>query len=288
MTEGCSGHGIRALSILIVIGLTSSSLAACSHKPDGTFQGNSGAGPAARGVEAAEIISRYRSLDGSNDSAVKLRARITEREPAEGAAPGQIVLNLYRKREADGRRLILIEFIAPAEERDRDGLITVFPDGRIEAVRYVQSTDSFLIVGDAASEDSLFGLTLQELADGQPEKYDFALAGEETYEGTSVYRLDGTLKQGAESKFPRLVLLIDKQNFTAPLVEFYDNHNQLARRLSVSRFELAAGYWTRWRWTIDNRARQKSIDFETIEVKYDQQLSDSIFIREHLKKIASR
>jgi hypothetical protein len=42
------------------------------------------------------------------------------------------------------------------------------------------------------------------------------------------------------------------------------------------------------RWTIDNRARQKKVDFESIDVSYDQGLKDSIFTREHLKKIASR
>jgi hypothetical protein len=42
------------------------------------------------------------------------------------------------------------------------------------------------------------------------------------------------------------------------------------------------------RWTIDNRARQKKIDFVAVDVSYDQNLKDSIFTREYLKKIASR
>ena len=36
-----------------------------------------------------------------------------------------------------------------------------------------------------------------------------------------------------------------------------------------------------------SRAAEK-IDFEAVEIKYDQKLSDSIFTREHLKKIASK
>jgi hypothetical protein len=183
---------------------------------------------------------------------------------------------------------MLVEFTSPELERDRDGLINIFPDGKVEGVRYVQSTDSFIVTDDPSGEDSLFGMTLQELADGQPEKYDFALAGEETYDGASVYRLEGKLKPGAESKFPRLVLLLDKQNFTAHQAEFYDNHNELTRRLTVSKTEQIGGQWTRTRWSIDNRARQRTIDFEAVEIKYDQNLSDSIFSREHLKKIASR
>ena len=264
--------------------------AACAKKGSETI--DTAAGPASKPssqMSASQIIDRYRSLDNSHDSTIKLRAQITGGEDSpELNTPRQIQLTLYRKREPDSRLLILVEFTSPPEERDRDGLITVFPDGRIEAVRYVQSTDSFLVATEATSEDALFGLTPQELADGQPEKYDFTLIGEEKYEGTQVYRLQGQLKQGAESKFPRLVLLISKQDFGALEAEFYDNHGELARRLVVSKAEPIAGHWSRMRWTIDNLSRRKKIDFEATEVKYDQNLSDSLFTRENLKKIASR
>ena len=279
---------VRIVGIALLLAMT-----ACGKKLEGTVtQDNKNTGPAtapSSNVSAAQIIERYRSLDNSHDSTIKMSARITSEEDSAGLnATQQIQLTMYRKRAPDSRLLILAEFTSPPEERDRDGLITVFPDGRIEAVRYVQSTDSFLVTTDATSEDALFGLTPQELADGQPEKYDFILVGEETYEGTPVYRLEGRLKQSAESKFPRLVLLISKQDFAALEAEFYDNHSELARRLLVTNAEQIAGHWTRLRWTIDNLARRKKIDFEASEVKYDQNLSDSFFTREHLKKIASR
>jgi len=262
--------------------------ASCSTKPerDRSAATNENKNAGSSGLDAAQIIERHRALANIRDSTIKMRAQVNATE--ESSSPRQIQLTMYRKHHADGRLLMLIEFTAPPEERDRDGLITVYPDGRIEAVRYVQSTDSFIVVIDPASEDALFGLTPQELAEGQPEKYEFTLADEETFDGVPVYRLEGKLKQGAESKFPRTVLLISKQNFTAVQAEFYDNHDELARRLTVSKFEQIAGHWTRTRWTIDNRARQRKIDFEAVDAKYDQNLSDSIFSREHLKKIASR
>jgi hypothetical protein len=264
--------------------------AGCEKKPPGDSAStkNDNGAPSSL-MSAAQIIERYRSLDNSHDSTIKMKALINSQEDQAGLnTPQQVQLTMYRKRQPDGRLLILAEFTSPPEERDRDGLITVFPDGRIEAVRYVQSTDSFLVATDATSEDALFGLTPQELADGQPEKYDFTLVGEETYEGKPVYRLEGKLKQGAESKFPRLLLLISKEDLAPLEAEFYDNHSELARRLVVSKDEQISGHWTRLRWTIDNLARRKKIDFEAVEVKYDQNLSDSIFTREHLKKIASR
>jgi hypothetical protein len=263
---------------------------ACSNKSNSNDSNATTANKekSSSGPDAASIIERYRALDNSKDSTTRIRARISGSSSEELAAPRQIQFTIYRKHEPDARLMMLIEFTSPPEERDRDGLITAFPDGRVEGVRYVQSTDSFVAVNDPASEDSLFGMTLQELAEGQPGKYDFSLVGDDSYNGTPVYRMNGKLKAGAESKFPRLELLISKQSFVALQADFYDNHNELARRLTVSKSDQLAGHWTRTVWSIDNRARQKKIDFETIDGKYDQNLNDSVFTREHLKKLASR
>jgi hypothetical protein len=273
------------LVLAIVIPLTG-----CDKKPQGPLPAaNENSGDKATGLVASQIIERCRALDNTHDSVVETRARISGPPGAEELnAPRELRMTIYRKREPDGRVLMLIEFSSPAEERDRDGLVTVFPDGRIEGVRYVQSSSSFIEAADPASEDSLFGLTLQELADGQPDKYAFTIAADENVDGTPVYRLEGKLKPGSDSKFPRTVLLVSKQDFAVIQGEFYDNHNELARRLLVSKFEQVAGHWSRIKWSIDNRARQKKIEFEAMSVKYDQNLNDSIFNREHLKKIASR
>jgi hypothetical protein len=178
-------------SMLLVIAI-SFALAGCRREPTSS---NSNApsektAGSSSGPDAASIIERNRALDSSRDSTMKLRARISgSGSSQELNAPREIQFTIYRKHEPDGRHLIVIEFTSPAEERDRDALITAFPDGRVEGVRYVQSTDSFIVAGDAASEDALFGMTLQELAEGQPEKYAFSFAGDDTYNGTPVYRM---------------------------------------------------------------------------------------------------
>ncbi|HXG92574.1 MAG TPA: outer membrane lipoprotein-sorting protein [Blastocatellia bacterium] len=236
---------------------------------------------------AAQIIERYRALDNSSDSVMKLRATITG-AGEKANAPSQVELTIYRKRKPDGTRMMFIEFTSPAQERDRDALVTIGPQGEVEGVRYAQSADEFISSKNVEDEESLFGLTLQELADGQPEKYDFTLIGEETFNSSPVYRLEGKLKLGEESKFPRLVLLISKDNFAALAAEFYDNKNELARNMTVTEMKQVEGHWTRMRWTIDNRARQMKIDFAATEAKYDQNLPDSIFTREHLKQAATK
>jgi hypothetical protein len=235
-------------------------------------------------MDASQIIERNRALDSSRDSRMKLKARI---QGSEGTPP-EVEMTIYRKREADGDMLMLIEFTSPAQERDRSAIVTISPKSEVEGIRYLQSGDTFASTKGVMSEDSLFGMTLQELADGQPEKYDFKLIGEETAGSSPAYKMEGTLKPDAESRFNRLVMLVSKENFATVSAEFYDNHNELVRRLSVDKIEQVAGHPTRMHWIVDNPAKTKKVEFTTLDAKYDQNLSDSLFTREHLKKITAK
>ena len=264
-------------------------LAGCNR--NSTINSNNAAESASRpAMDAAQIIEQNRKLDNSRDNVMKLRASIQVENPAAQLTPipPEVQMTQYRKRAADGSEMMLIEFTAPPTQRDLSALISVSPAGDIEATRYNQSSNSFVSSRGVLSEDSLFGMTLQELVGGQPEKYDWKLAGEETFNQTPVYRLDGRLKPAAESKFSRLVMFITKDNYAALGAEFYDDHDELMRRITVDKLAQIGGHWTRMHWTVDNRARQKKIEFETLEARYDQNLSDTLFTRDQLKKIATR
>jgi hypothetical protein len=280
--------GIQKKLLLVVSLFALTGLAGSCNNPSSGQPERPASAPAASKAdparEAEQIVEKYRALDSSRDSALRMQARIIEA----GGSSRAIQMTMYRKREPDGRKLMLIEFTAPSEERDRDALITLGPQGEIEATRYLQSNDSFVTTTNVLGEDSLFGMTLQELVDGQTEKYQHMLVGEETFESKPVYRIEGKLKQGAESKFPRIVLLISKENNSILVAEFYDNTNELVRRAVVDQVERVGNYLTRKKWTIDNLARQKKIEFETVGARYDLNISKAIFSREHLKKIATR
>jgi len=289
----CARRRMPSFTSFVCIFIISLLVCSCSKKLEGAATVETGNSPANRvpapSIDAAPIIERSRTLDNSNDSTTKLRATVGANErDVEQSGARQFQFTMYRKRATDGRISILIEFTSPAEERDRDGLITIFPDGQIEGVRYVQSTDSFIVTRDLMSEDALFGLTLQELADGQPEKYNFSVSGEEMVDSNPCYRLEGELKQGVESKFPRVTLLISKQTSLVLKAEFYGSNKALAKTLVVTKSDQIDGHWSRISWTIDNRDRQKLVDFEAVQTKYDSNLSDAMFTREHLKKISSR
>jgi hypothetical protein len=271
--------GNQRLLHCVLICLVSLLLSACGGK---TTNSTATVAPSIPNAEAEgeRIIGQYRALDNSRDSSIKLAVAIQE---ADGQTRN-VQLDIAAKRETDGKRVMMIAFTAPAEERDRNALLTITPQGEIEGTRYVQMNNSFITAKGATNEDSFFGMTAQEMVDGQPEKYIFRLLGEEQAGVAPAYKVEGTLKKGAESKFNRIVMLIDKANYTAHTAEFYDNKNELQRRVNITKNEQINGHWTRTKYTIDNLARKKKLDFEIKEVKYDQNLSSSLFTREYLKK----
>lgn len=241
-------------------------------------------------IDAAQIIERTRKLDDFSDSVMKMRARIEVENPAAQLTPipPEVQMTMYRKRAADGSQMMRVDFTAPPTQRDLSALIAIRPAGEIEGTRYTQSNNTFVTSRGVLGEDSLFGMTLQEMAGGQPERYDWKLVGEETSNQTPVYRLDGRLKPAAESKFNHVILFVAKDSFAAVGAEFYDDHDELMRRMTVDKLTQINGHWTRMHWTVDNRSRQKKVEFETLEARYDQNLSDALFSRDQLKQVASR
>ena len=259
-----------------------SSLAGCNN--DSSTNRKPSDAKTAPSLDTAKIIEGFRATNPPDRSTVKMKVKIQDADQSSR----EVALTTYRTRKPDGSQMMLIEFTAPAEERDRSSLINISPEGDIEATRYAQSTDGFVSAKGATTEDSLFGLSLQELVEGQPEKYDFSVLGEETVKSASVYRLEGKLKERAESRFPRLVLLILKDNYATTLAEFYDNQKVLARRMEVEAFEQISGHPVRTRFTIDNIARRKKLAFEVSSSNFEGTLSDSLFTREHLKSITTK
>ena len=273
-----SRAGAGALAVCIMW-----TLVACKSDPGSNANRQpSGTNPKTA-LDTAKIIEGFRAVKPPDRSTAKMKVKIQE-----GDQPSREVrLTIYRSLKADGGQVMLIEFTTPTEERDRSSLISINPQGDIEATRYAQSANSFVTAKGATTEDSLFGLTLQELVEGQPEKYDFTVVGEETLKSTPVYRLEGKLKERAESRFPRIVLLILKEDYATTLAEFYDNQNSLARRLEVETFEKISGHPIRSRFTIDNIAKRKKLNFEVLNAGVEG-LTDSLFTREHLKAITMK
>jgi hypothetical protein len=241
------------------------------------------------GTTVDTILEKNRKLEDSHDSVVKMRAKIQVGNPAAQLTPipPQVEMTVSTKRSASGQSM-LVEFTSPASQRDLDALMSINSSGDVDGTRYNQSGGNFVATKGVLNEDSLFGMTLQEFLGGQPEKYDLKLIGEDTFNQTPVYRLDGKLKPSTESRFDRLVMLVAKDNFATLAAEFYDEHDQLSRRMTVDKQGQIGGHWERLHWTVDNRAKEKKVEFETLDAKYDQNLSDALFTRENLKKIATK
>src|SRR5262249_55519497 len=82
----------------------------------------------ATGASASDIMTRFFALDTARDSELKMKVKISSTGGATDAGtPGQVEVSMFNKRTSEGGRLMFIEFLSPAQERDRDSLITISP-----------------------------------------------------------------------------------------------------------------------------------------------------------------
>jgi Outer membrane lipoprotein-sorting protein len=280
---GAGSTAVLALIAALALGVALP-MGGCSRKTEGKATPEQPpAAPATDPTSEAEaLLARSSAIDNS-DSTVRLRSRVID----EGSPPREVQMIVYRKRDSDQRRLMLLEITSPIGEKDRSGLVVSTAEGEVEGTRYVQSNNSFVTSRSAVNEDSLFGMSLQELVGGQPEKYEQRLIGEESLGSEPVYKIEGKLKPGFESGFARVVTYISKSNNFLLGADYYDNHDQLVRSMRVHKVGQVNGHWTRMLWTIDNITKKKKAEFETLSARY-QQLPSSIFSRDHLKAVATR
>src|SRR5215470_15778902 len=116
------------------LGLLIFTLSGCNREVSQPGGGNGsapGANPPAgstggANANANQIIQRYIALDNSHSSVAKTRASI---QGSDNGSQLDVQMTMYRRNEADGRRLMLVEFTSPADERDRDALIAVDAKG---------------------------------------------------------------------------------------------------------------------------------------------------------------
>src|SRR5262245_16333608 len=171
----------RAVALLC---LSFTGFISCSVKPTNPPENAAAPSKAAESIAAGEaVMARYRAFDSSRSSVTKLAARITD--TGEGSTR-EVKLTMYRQVADDGSRVMLFQFTDPPEERDRNGLVALASNGDVEAVRYMQSTDRFVATTSVSGEDSLFGMSLQELVGGQSEKYEHRVIEETTVANTPV------------------------------------------------------------------------------------------------------
>ncbi len=113
--------------------------------------------------------------------------------------------------------------------------------------------------------------------------YNYSLSGEEVFGDAECYKIMFSAKNG-DNSYSKFYIWIDKANFLARGGEFYDDENNLWKKLSVRGIEKKDGYWTASEVEMRDVQKDSRTVIRTEEIKFDIELDEDMFTERYLKR----
>lgn len=124
----------------------------------------------------------------------------------------------------------------------------------------------------------------EDLSSFELEKYNFKLLGEETVNGVDCYKIE-QIPTDKYSGYTRQVAWLDKAEFRAQKIDFYDRKKSLLKTLTFNDYKQYLGqYWRPMAMNMVNHQTKKSTDLKTNSLEFKTGLKDSDFNKATLKR----
>ncbi len=172
----------------------------------------------------------------------------------------------------------LVKFITPAEVRDL-GFLSLADD---KMYLYLPAFDRVRRIASHARKESFAGsdLSNDDLSTGKYTDHFTAKIKEET---DREYVLELTRKPGSNRIYPRSTVWVNKENFTIPRMELFDNNDKLWKTFT-GEYEKIQGYWTLTTLTMTDVQKEHKTVMKMEDIQLDVGLEDSIFTQRYLKR----
>lgn len=124
----------------------------------------------------------------------------------------------------------------------------------------------------------------EDLSSFELEKYQFQLLGEESLNGLDCYKIE-QIPTDKYSGYTRQVVWLDKAEFRAQKIDFYDRKKSLLKTLTFDQYQQYLDqYWRPMAMTMVNHQTRKSTDLKTLSLEFKTGLKDSDFNKATLKR----
>ena len=187
-------------------------------------------------------------------------------------------MQLWTRYHKDQDDWSLIKFLSPPEERDL-GFLTLADD---KMYLYLPAFDRVRRIASHARKESFAGsdLSNDDLSTG---KYTDHFSAAITKETDQEYVLELTRRPGSNRIYPRSLVWVNKENFTLPRMELFDNHDRLWKTFE-GEYEKIQGYWTLTRLTMTDVKKEHKTHMKMADIEFDVGLDDRIFTERYLKR----
>jgi outer membrane lipoprotein-sorting protein len=153
---------------------------------------------------------------------------------------------------------------------------------------YSPSTDRIIQLSGHLLRQSVMGsdLSYEDMMDDRKlaEVYDPKMAGEETLDNSSVWKLELTAKVSDVSYYRR-ILWVDKEKFVPLKEELYAKSGELLKRTLLSNIKKTDGRWFPRKMNYKDVLKSgQGTDFIIKDVRFNVPIADETFLKSSLKK----
>ncbi len=185
---------------------------------------------------------------------------------------------------------MLIRFLAPADVRGTTLLVYDYEDQEDSQWIYMPALRNVRRIVSTEKAKNFMGseFTNADMSKPNFNDYDYAILGEEVYEGKQCWRVEAKSKNDQitrDNGFSRRVSLIDKDSHFCYKIEYYDNSDKLYRAQYISDYrKLQSGNYFAYKMVMENLRNGRKSEMIVDKFQLGSKLSENVFSPSMLDK----
>ncbi|MFH1437434.1 MAG: outer membrane lipoprotein-sorting protein [Pseudomonadota bacterium] len=174
----------------------------------------------------------------------------------------------------------LMRYLAPPPSKGI-GVLTL--EGGDNIWVYFPDSDDLRKIASSARNQSVEGsdFTYEDMATtAMSKKYEPVLDGEEEVDGIPCHKLE--LKPLKKSMYSKLVIWVDKSNYAARKIEYYDKKRNHEKTLRLKDLKQVKGVWVARELVMENHKRGSKTTIKVQKIKINPDIDAGIFTTKNL------
>jgi len=187
---------------------------------------------------------------------------------------------------AHGNSKAILRFTAPAEVKGVALLIVNHPDRASDQWMWTPALERDRRIALQDRSARFFGtdFSFEDLEERDVDQFDYKLLGDETYQGSTCWKLESRPKQSKSSQYTFSQLWVRKDNYVILRIDHYKK-DKLTRRIDYSDVEKIQDIWTPKTLEVNDIARKSRTVMRVDNIRYNTPMQDSEFTVEALRHV---
>jgi len=184
-----------------------------------------------------------------------------------------------------GHSKAVLRFTAPAEVKGVALLVVNHPDRASDQWMWTPAIERDRRVALQDRSTRFFGtdFSFEDLEERDVDQFDYTMAGEETVDGATCWKIQSTPKQTKSSQYTRSIVWIRKTDYTFARIDNFIR-DQVVRRLNYSNIENVQGIWTARQREMADLRRGSRTRLTLEKLQYNLPFKDEDFTLEAIRR----